>query len=139
MFRAALPPHHCASFDVAVALQQLRRARAALAGREYLFLAQTVKQSFLLQPKANVDQSTGFPRAERGQAGREAADTLGRETKGDSTEVGFCSPTQHTEDKRRAWRDTNSGELISMMEAVPTSSQMCSQQSKEQPHTATGT
>lgn len=61
---------------MATAPQRQRSARVTLAGHEYLFLAQTVKQGFFLHPKADVDQGTGFPRAEGSQAGREAAEAL---------------------------------------------------------------
>lgn len=94
--RAALPPLHCTSLDLATALQRQRRVRTALAGHRqvYLFLAQTVKQGFFLHPKANVDEGTVFPRAEGSQAGREAVKTLVRETKGDKIEASFSSSTQ---------------------------------------------
>lgn len=87
---------------MAMAPQQQTRAHATLTGLGYLFLAQTVKQGFLLHPKANIDQGTGFPRAEGSQAGRETAETLVRETEGKKVEASFSSPTHHGGEKKES-------------------------------------
>lgn len=101
----ALPPHHL--IQQSHAMEHMLPGHDAQGGYKYLFLAQAVKQGFLLHPKANVDQGSMLPRAERSQAGWQAAMTLAGETKRNQTEASFSSPTQHGREQRRARSSTS--------------------------------
>lgn len=142
----ALPPLYLVQHSHATAEEHTLPGHGAQGGYKYLFLAQAVKQGFLLHPKANVDQGTVLPRAERSQAGWQAAKTLARETKSNQTEASFSSPVQHGEQRRAQSSTSHWAVGIQASEnsydrgcflPLTLPSQPCSLQgNKEQQHTA---